>query len=47
MRLTATLVGEDEEGGGEDANEDWAEGGKAGGDNVIGGFVDCPDGPDY
>ena len=36
---------EDEEGGREDAQEDGAEGWQAGGDDVVRGFVDGPDGP--
>ena len=39
------VVAEDEEGGGEDAHEDGAQGGEAGGDDVVGGFVDGPDCP--
>lgn len=36
----------DEEGGGEDADEERAEGGEAGGYYVVGWFVDGPDCPD-
>lgn len=32
------LAGEDEDGFGEDADKDGAEGGEAGGDNVVGGL---------
>jgi len=39
-------VTEDEEGGRQDADEDWAEGGEAGGYDVVCWFVDGPDRPD-
>ena len=44
--FAAAAVAEDEERGGEDALIDWAKGGEAGGDDVVGGFVDGPYGPD-
>ena len=42
----AALAGEDEEGGGEDADEDRAEGREAGGYDVVCGLVEGPDCPD-
>lgn len=35
MRGGGALAGEDEEGVGEEADEDWTEGGEAGGDDVV------------
>ncbi len=40
------IIAEDEEGRGQEALEDGAEGGEAGGDDVVCGFVDGPDCPD-
>ena len=37
------MAGEDEEGVWEEAEEDGAEGGEAGGDEVVGRFVEGPD----
>ncbi len=44
--LAVPAVAEDEERRGQDALEDGAQGGEAGGDDVVGGFVDGPDCPD-